>query len=417
MKYKIVIKWEDLLIHISFGAVIICNLYYLYLVDVDTDKIMGIIARDFALILAIIWGGYYWIKMIKKTNPDFKYGKWLFAFCGLALLSSLQSYRLYGQPIVQGFAPQRLVLVWAFMYFPIRKLIYYGRLKYSMLQHILHIIGVIQIILFISQYVFGVGVELLYVNTGYRNGATRYYFSPVLLDFLFLLYLDQFNKGKLNEKIYAIIMIGLILFETMIVQQYRLTTAGLIICLGLFVILMRTRKFNKIFYLVLGAFILFALLNTPMMQNILDSVLNNAFDAGMAIRNVGRMLYFETLFMHPLLGGGNPSSFYMPAREAAGINNLIYLSDNGIFGFMYIYGGLGLVWVITLWKKIIKDAVILQKRKRELAFVLFPIFFAITCINELHWYWEYGFVVFSIYLALLDSRVAEVKRQNEGGSY
>ena len=120
---------------------------------------------------------------------------------------------------------------------------------------------------------------------------------------------------------------------------------------------------------------------------------------------------------HPILGGGYPSNFYQPARYAAGIDQLIYLYDNGIFGFMYIYGIIGLIWLVSLWAKILKDGSYIQKQYSEMLFLLYPFFFIITCMNELHWYWEYGMVVFSLYLCAMEAKISEGGKLSEGYPY
>lgn len=402
---------------ITLTIVFICNLYYLYLLDAHYGKIFGVVFQDFALVLAIFWGSYYWIKMIKLPNPEFRYKKWMISFLILAFLSSVQSTILFDQKFIRGFAPQRWVLIWALIYFPIRKLIFYQKITFRNILYLTINIGIIQLVLFISQYLLKSHVEFMYVTEGYRNGRIRYYYSPILLDWIFFVLLDVFSKSKGIKKWFSIFCVGMILFETMVIQQFRLTTIGLIICSMLFFILVREKKDWKVLYLIIGAIVFFALLNTSMVRNVLYMVLNGKFDGGMEIRSVGRILYFKTIFKHPLLGGGYPSSFYSPAANAAGMNNLIYLYDNGVFGFMYIYGLIGLVWVITLWRRIILDGYQIQKKTRNLSYFLFPIFFSITCINELHWYWEYGFIVFSLYLSMMESKYILERTKIESRSY
>ena len=228
-KFKIKIKP----VMVSFATVFVMNLYFLYLIDPHYGTIMGIAAQDFALFVAILWGAYYWAKLIRRPNPPFRYGKWMITLGIMAVLSSIQSNLLYGQSLLQGFAPQRWVLVWLLMYFILRKLIYYKKIDFDLLMKMIVVIGLLQLFLFIAQYFLGESNLFLYVNSGPRNGKVRYYFGPILLDLLFLYMLDRFNAAKTTKKIPYVICCALILFETMVVQQFRLTTMGLILCLGL----------------------------------------------------------------------------------------------------------------------------------------------------------------------------------------
>ena len=72
-KFKIKIKP----VMVSFATVFVMNLYFLYLIDPHYGTIMGIAAQDFALFVAILWGAYYWAKLIRRPNPPFRYGKWM----------------------------------------------------------------------------------------------------------------------------------------------------------------------------------------------------------------------------------------------------------------------------------------------------------------------------------------------------
>lgn len=391
---------------LTLTVVFTINLYYLYLLDPYNDTIMGIPAQDFALVVAMIWGIYYWFKMIKKANPSYRYGRWMLSLLGMAILSSLQSNILYGQSLMWGFAPQRWVLIWALMYFPIRKLIYYNKINGVDLLRMMCFVGLVQLVLFSAQFFLEDSIEFLCVNTGSRNGSTRYYFGHILMDFVFLVYLDRFNRGKIDVKLKTVFGCGGILFELMVVQQFRLASMALILCLGLFVVFSKNRDEVKLVYYVLGTVVLGILFSTSLVQDVLNQVLNNAYDSGMQIRSVGKKLYFDTLLKHPVLGGGYPSSFYGPARQAAGIDRFIYLDDNGVAGFMYLYGSLGIVWVVTLWRRLLLDGKKIRDSYNELAFFLFPVFLIIVCNNSLCWYWQYGFVVFSLYLCLAESRIS-----------
>ena len=46
--------------------------------------------------------------------------------------------------------------------------------------------------------------------------------------------------------------------------------------------------------------------------------------------------------------------------------------------------------------------------------MLFPLFLLVVSRNEIHWYWEYGFIVFSVFLCIEDIRLDEVEQVNRG---
>lgn len=400
----------------SFAFVLFTNLYYFYLIDRIEVKLSGIEAKDIALGLAVLWGAFYWIRMIKLPNPRFRFRFWMLLFLAMVLLSSLQSYWLYGQSIFRGIAPQRWVFIWALVYFPLRKCIYHNKIELKDIMRILVVFGVIQLVLFTLQFFLGDGVLLLHVGRGIRNGRTRYYYNTVLLDLLFMLYLDKIAKNDGRKKIWNVMLLIWILFDVMIIQQFRATTCGLIACLVLFLALTIGRTKHKLLYSFLGSGVIVFLLFTPIVQDALTQILTGAFDSGMKIRSVGREIYLQTLAAHPVLGGGYPSTYYEPAVSAAtGGNPAVYLGDNGVFALMFLYGGIGIVWLVTLWYRLIANGLKIRKIVLEAAFLLYPVFYIVEAINGIEWYWDYGFVIFSVFLCIEDSKMDMVCRNEEGG--
>lgn len=390
-----------------FAAVIFINLYYCYLIDSEEDinlLLVNISPRAYALLFALAWGGLNFVKLLKYPEPEYKYGKWMIAMLALIVLSAIQSFFLHEQSILLGIYEQRIVLAWTLLYFPIRKCLYYGKLKYQKIIKIFVVLCVIQLTIFISQYFLRDSIAFTYVGEGMRNGRIRYYYSPVLLDLMYLFSLDYFARAKGIRRFLGAGLAGAVLFEVMVVQQFRLSSMGLILTLGLFVLLLRGKVYYKMVYFVIGAFALGVLFTTPLVQNVLNTVLHNDYDSGMQIRFVGKGLYMETLARHPVLGGGFPSIKCAASYYASGWSRRIYLSDNGVFAFAYLYGGLGIIWVVSLWAKLLRSGTIIRKKTSELTFLLYPMFFIITCINELHWYWEYGPVIFVIFLCLAEEK-------------
>lgn len=393
----------------SFGIILIMNLYYFYVIDHYNTRLFGISMQDVALAAAMLWGVYYWIKLIKLPNPKFYFGRWMLAMLIMVLLSSIQSNRLCGQSLIGGIAPQRWIWVWALVYFPVRKCIYNKIINLDDFIAMLLAVGICQLILWTVQFFLGDSVFLTHVGRGTRSNRTRYYYNPVLLDFLFLLSLDRFVKYPRMKKVLYVVIAGLVLFETMVIQQFRATTMGLLVCMFFFavihVLFMKGNNKYKIICFMIGCIVVGGILSTSLMRSALKLIFENRPD----IRSVGRELYLRTLFEHPILGGGYPNTHYEPAMTAATDgNSAIYMSDNGIFGFFYLYGGIGIIWIVTLWYKLLLNGMKIKRFFSELAYLLFPLFFIVVSRNELHWYWEYGFIIFSIFLCIEESKLDEI---------
>ena len=90
----------------------------------------------------------------------------------------------------------------------------------------------------------------------------------------------------------------------------------------------------------------------------------------------------------------------------------MYLVDNGVFGFIYIYGGVGIIWIAALWTKLIKMSRKVFENKNITYFLLFYLFFIVTCINELHWYYDSGIGVFILSLCILDAKYNELYKMS-----
>ena len=76
---------------------------------------------------------------------------------------------------------------------------------------------------------------------------------------------------------------------------------------------------------------------------------------------------------------------------------------------MFLYGGIGLVWAISLWGKMFSNALKIREETRQLKYILFPLFFVVTCINELHWFYDYGFAIMVIFLCMEESELDDIK--------
>ena len=112
----------------------------------------------------------------------------------------------------------------------------------------------------------------------------------------------------------------------------------------------------------------------------------------MAIRYVGRELYFNQLSQSVrtmLFGCGYPNELFSPAASKAGFYDHIYLNDNGIFGFAYIYGLIGVIAVILIVIKALK--IVLPEIKNNSINVIVLMFIMMQIVssyNVTFWYWK-----------------------------
>ncbi len=393
---------------IMFFFILISSQSYFYLID-DKLEILKIQPSDLALIFALFWAAFILGSYQKLNLKRMQFAGYMVFFAALIFLSSLQSQLLFGQSIKYGLIQQRRLLIWIFVYFAIELALIKGKFNYEQLVSMIRIIGRIELAIYISQYFLYDYIHFLYVSVSSRYNDVRFYFTPTLLDFLFMIEMD-FLLNKYNskrEKIKSGITIVLILFEVMIVQKFRLTTMALICCFVLCVLIKRFSKAIKFIYVMIAVLGICILLNTTMFRDIIEQFSLGFTDYGhFGIRADARKLYLEMLAKHPFLGGGYP--YIENALEASGYYKRMYLVDNGVFGFIYIYGGVGIIWIAALWTKLIKMSRKVFENKNITYFLLFYLFFIVTCINELHWYYDSGIGVFILSLCILDAKYNEL---------
>ncbi len=397
---------------IMFFFILISSQSYFYLID-DKLEILKIQPSDLALIFALFWAAFILGSYQKLNLKRMQFAGYMVFFAALIFLSSLQSQLLFGQSIKYGLIQQRRLLIWIFVYFAIELALIKGKFNYEQLVSMIRIIGRIELAIYISQYFLYDYIHFLYVSVSSRYNDVRFYFTPTLLDFLFMIEMD-FLLNKYNskrEKIKSGITIVLILFEVMIVQKFRLTTMALICCFVLCVLIKRFSKAIKFIYVMIAVLGICILLNTTMFRDIIEQFSLGFTDYGhFGIRADARKLYLEMLAKHPFLGGGYP--YIENALEASGYYKRMYLVDNGVFGFIYIYGGVGIIWIAALWTKLIKMSRKVFENKNITYFLLFYLFFIVTCINELHWYYDSGIGVFILSLCILDAKYNELYKMS-----
>ena len=391
-------------------ALVVMGQSYLYLFDTSV-KVFGVPAADIPLALACFWGFITWVSLMEDENPKFRFGWLLFAPIVLALLSAGQASRLFGQSFSAGFLVQRQFFVWGFLYFPARKLIYCKKISLRGLAEILGLVVLAELTLFILNYFIGGGMLVVY--TGTRYGDERYYFQPALLDMAFLfcvaqLFLDK--NGRSISLTYCLLIAFAVLFDVVVVQKFRLTSVGLVVCLVLAVVLAKTGVERRL--VVIAAVLVFfaAISTTQMFQDVMTAFFRG--DSNLDIREIGRELYFSSVANHPLIGCGIAHESCSAAYAAAGIYRNIFFVDNGVPALIYIYGLAGLFWMAALWIKMLRMGWVLNAGGYSSFYLLVPLFFVITSINEAHWYWMNGFELLTLFIVFMEGKYDAMRQSS-----
>ncbi len=365
-----------------------------YLVNTGKINISGKFA--YSDIWLVIYLSYFFLQFIKYCRIECTYEfKWpILILCAMTLVASIQEMWLTGQNFNLGLRPQRNYLIILLSYFPIRKLFAKNKIDIDKLLKSLMIVGTLSASLYIFQKIIYNQVAFLNVMMNTRNGSLRMYIDSSLIHVAGIVALYYFCIYFKPKYIVAYVLDLVYIFW---ISQGRMELMAFLFASAIGVAISRNLDVKKLILLMVGMIAGIIFLSTPYA----DSLWNAIQTAGtasveqgntMAIRYVGRELYFNQLSQSVrtmLFGCGYPNELFSPAASKAGFYDHIYLNDNGIFGFAYIYGLIGVIAVILIVIKALK--IVLPEIKNNSINVIVLMFIMMQIVssyNVTFWYWK-----------------------------
>ena len=200
------------------------------------------------------------------------------------------------------------------------------------------------------------------------------------------------------------------LFEIAYMQNYRLATLGLLASMFSVYIISR-KSWKKLFLIAISIpLIIVIFANNAELQSMYNSFINGT--GSFTTRKMAIPFYFKQLNNHWIFGNGYVVNDYPYnyAALAAGYSKNILLNDNGIFGFLYMYGISGIVWFVCTWWKMFSVAIFLLKKQKKFGSLIFLFYTLFTLRNEIHWFWNYGMIVLVLFFVYLDAEISEYKK-------
>lgn len=378
---------------LAFAIFISENCFYLFEDD---------IYKDIGLVIVLAWSLWTMIKFKNKKNPPFRFGMCILFTLVLMLTSSLQSRLLYNQSILLGIRPQRYWITWAMTYFPIRKLMYLDYITFDDLKGLLYKIGILELILYTGQYLLAENIVFLHVHSYSTYSTSRFYFSNILLCLvLFMRLNDIFNKQNVKRNMF---FIAWIILDIIQIGKMRMTFIAVSTAILLGIIMWRrggNYKILSVFVIAIGVGLVSG---SEVVQSILPALNGTGRSDTLEIREIGRNFYLDVIKNHPILGGGYINTQWRPAYIASRQSEGITWVDNGIFGFMYFYGGIGLAWAMVLFGKTLSLGRRVKNNMNEYVYLLTPIYWLVAMVSEAHWYFI-SFIVFVLLICLMEDRL------------
>lgn len=353
----------------------------------------GILPDLFLLIYGIwcIW------QAIKLFNYKVKYAfrPFILMLIISVFIAIIQAYNVNGQPFLLGLRPQRGYLILLLSYFPIRKLFFVYDIDIEKLfKKMMFWASLSTLLYFLCKYLYLTkGVEILYLGIHYSGTFSPYrmYVESSLIDIAVLLSVYYYLKTlKLKYIIPAIL--GII--SQVWISQGRLEIIAILVGIAIGVVFTKKTRLKKIFIFLISILGLVFFLNSSVFESIWltltgtgQSEVNNTLE----IRHMGKSYYIQQILEGLdtfLFGVGYPNMLYAPAWEKTGFYDNIFLSDNGLVSFAYMYGFLGIAIIFGLFLKFIKDAFFILKYTYNPIYLMFIGMILVMSINIIFWYWH-----------------------------
>lgn len=372
--------------------ILMTNFDCFYLVKASSISFGIFTYYDIPLFLVLVFFLFTLIKF--RDNHPFRFlsNKICLLLLGVLLLcclASLQTFILVKQPIILGLRGQRLWMSTIFLYFSLYIVYENGKINKNQILFAVFCFTITEMAVITAQYFLYSKIIFTYVPTGTRSGRVRLaadIAAPCLVFCLSLgrLYLlmkaRPFSKRSIIKIVLYLFLLIWIPFFVFYIASMRSASVGLataaVVFLFISIFLSKWRKWLKIGSIVcLIAIALLACFIGPLNSIILEAI-NGTGDAG--IRDAGRAYYFSILEDYPLLGAGFCNSTWPDAYILAGYDRKIFSVDNGIFGFVFQYGLIGLIWVFAFYAIPTKQAVRSMISGGDWSYLLVLAFFIVS---------------------------------------
>lgn len=286
--------------------------------------------------------------------------QWLILFSlVLAAIASYTAVINYHQPFLMGFRALRSWYCTMLLYFPIAKLLKVRRLNVSQLINMINVFAALYVSLGFLQFLLGSRMVFLHIGMGERYGSVRLWMDmtlPVLAYFIALSRILKTEKSKIANYCIAISMLVFCVFVVktrMIIVTVVITT--------LIAILLQRNTLKKITTSIGFIAIVLLALSSQIGSDILDMAMGRESTQGdtASIRQAGQEFYLMHTVdsvPHLLFGNGFPNIDVAGVPEITGRTQGFAINDNGLYGLLYVYGLMFVVWIVVVHFRLLRDS-------------------------------------------------------------
>ena len=274
---------------------------FAYLIPTQKYFIPGLMKySDFGIILALLWILWVFFNCCKKkSNLDLKrknkkiFKNIIFYYLILTIISSIAANAFFRQPVSWGIRSLRNQIVCFILYFSIINAIDINILDRDDFTKIITVVGIIEIIIYLLQYLLIDKVTFTYIDTSeVRNGTSRLRFSYLLPLILSIKAFDNLLNGK-NNKILNIVIIIFGASVLIVICKHRAPSVIYMVALVIGYLLWKKNIIKKFLIgfivLILGGTIIF---NSSLFQSTFNTLEGKNDDENtMDIRYEGQRYY------------------------------------------------------------------------------------------------------------------------------
>jgi len=375
--------------------------FYMWLQD---DYMMGSLKySDISVILSVLFTG---LVLLQYGWPRENRIKWfVYAYAALTVISALTAYMIYDQSIIRGIFAQRCQLSYLILFLGVERLFEKHVISKNDVVRIIYLMCWIELFLCTIQYVYYLisGNLFLTVGAGSRYESARLYFDPgILLLVVFKSFSDLLSTKR--KRIRNFVFIVWTAMFLMVITQMRAMTLAFLVALVVGLVIWKSEWLKKILVAIIAIFVGTKILSRyAIIQDLIKVLTDLNSDANYNVRNLGRAEFISEFAKSPITGRGYPS-----ISSSAAYNTLqgYLFVDNGIFGLIYSYGILGLIWWVALWVTVMLKA--WRVRKRQMAYFLYFVYYLVGLVTDFAWFWT-ATCSFSILVAMLLEEERELK--------
>lgn len=380
--------------------------YYEYLID-------GIFKySDIGIVLALGWCIYVFV--LTKNIFNRKAMIWPAVFIVIAIISHVAGYFYFGQSIFLGIRQIRYLLVCLLYFYATYNSLAYGLLDKEDVYKAIRYVAILEIVLYFAQYFLIDRIVFLEIGATFEYGDARFRISFLFPLIQMYISINELLNGRNRVQNAIIAILGAAVLA--VLCKHRAPTLFMLCSFGAALLLWKKNLTAK---LIVSGIVLVAIICYISNSHVIQSAFYALFETEnpvytLDIRHAGRLYYFDQLTAYKawITGFGQPNSNCQAAFEASGALKGIFAVDNGIFGVLYEYGLLGVVWVFVFYADIIRRSFVLYRDNNQYHFLLYIIFEIGNLYIGMHWFFYYA-AAFMIFMALLNWEYDENKQKRE----